>query len=200
MAPLLPDLPPEIPRRGSRPAAALGRAVLRLLGWRVAGAPPGRRKMVLIVAPHTSAWDLVIGLAAKLALRLDVRYLAKHTLFWWPLGALLRRTGAIPVDRRSHHGVVEQMGREFAGRDHLLLALSPEGTRHRVEEWRTGFYRIAEQAEVPIVPVALDYGRRRVSIGPPFEPSGDMSSDVRQLEAFFAGVTARHPELAFPAG
>lgn len=156
--------------------------------------------MVLIVAPHTSAWDLVVGLAAKLALRLDVHYLAKHTLFRWPLGGLLRDTGAIPVDRSSHHGVVEQMRREFASREHLLLALAPEGTRHRVEEWKSGFYHIAEEAEVPIVPVALDYGRRRISIGSPLEPSGDREKDVRTLQAFYTGVTACHPELAFPAG
>lgn len=196
----LPELPTEIPRRGSRASAALGRLVLHLLGWRVRGAPPDTAKMVLIVAPHTSAWDLVVGLAAKLALRLDARYLAKHTLFWWPLGSLLRRTGAIPVDRSSHHGVVAQMSRQFAERPHLLLALSPEGTRHAASRWKTGFYRIAQAAGVPIVPVALDFGRRLVEFGPSLEPSGDVDADIESLRRFYADVTARHPDLTYAPG
>lgn len=194
----LPDLSPEIPRRGSRPAAALGRLVLRLLGWNVRGSPPPLRKMVLIIAHHTSAWDLVVGLAAKLALRLDARYLVKHTLFRWPLGPILRHTGAIPVDRGSRHGVVEQMVREFESRSHLLLALSPEGTRRRVEEWKSGFYHIADGAGVPIVPVGLDFGSRQVRIGPALEPTGDEAADVAELRIFFADVEARHPQLASP--
>lgn len=195
---VLPDLPPELPRRGSRPAAALGRLVLRVLGWSVAGNFPARTKMVVIVAHHTSAWDLVVGLAAKLALRLDARYLAKHTLFRWPLGPILRHTGAIPVDRRSRHGVVEQMVREFERRSHLLLALSPEGTRQRVESWRSGFYHIADSASVPIVPVGLDFGSRQVRIGPALEPTGNEAADVAELRRFFADIEARHPELASP--
>lgn len=156
--------------------------------------------MVLIIGHHTSAWDLVVGLAAKLALRLDARYLVKQTLFWWPLGPILRRTRAIPVDRTSHHGVVEQMVRQFGDRPHLLLALSPEGTRRRVESWKSGFYHIAYGAGVPIVPVGLDFAARRVRIGRAVDATGDEEREVAKLRHFFADVTARRPERALGGG
>jgi 1-acyl-sn-glycerol-3-phosphate acyltransferase len=185
MSARLPEVPAAVPRTGSGLSAWIGRSVLSLLGWRVEGAIPPRPKMVLIVAPHSSAWDFVIGLAAKLALRLDSAYLAKASLFRWPLSVLLRRTGGIPVDRRAHGDLVRRMAELFAERERMLLTLAPEGTRQRVSEWKTGFYRIAEAAGVPVLPVALDYGAKAVSFGPLLLPTGDLESETARLRAFF---------------
>ena len=185
------SLPTELPRRGNALTAWLGRSVLGLLGWRVTGRFPEISKLVVILAPHTSAWDFVIGLAAKLALRLEAAYLAKDSLFVWPLSVLLRRTGGIPVDRSGPHNLVDRLAAHFAERDRLLLALAPEGTRRRVDRWKSGFYRIAEAARVPIVPVALDYGRKAVVVGTPFTPTGDARRDTAELREFFRGVEGR---------
>lgn len=182
---------PDIPRTGSPFSRALGRAILSLMGWDVTGDIPNVPKLVIIAAPHTSNWDFVVGVAAKLALRLDVMWLGKDTLFRGPLGALMRRLGGRPVDRSASHDVVKDVVQEFERRDRLVLALAPEGTRKRVERWRTGFYHIAHAARVPIVPVALNFGEREIQIGPPFTTTGDVDADIRALQQRFAGVRGR---------
>lgn len=170
---------------------ALGHGVLALMGWRVTGEIPNIPKLVLIAAPHTSNWDFVVGVAAKLALRLEVMWLGKDTLFRWPLGGIMRRLGGRPVDRSASHDVVKDVVREFERRERLVLALAPEGTRKRVERWRTGFYHIAHAARVPIVPVALNFGEKEIQIGPMFTTTGDVDADIRALQQRFAGVRGR---------
>ena len=187
----LPTLGPEIPRTGSSVSRALGHGVLSLMGWSVTGEIPNIRKLVIIAAPHTSNWDFVVGVAAKLALRLDVMWLGKDTLFRGPLGSLMRRLGGRPVDRSSSHDVVKDVVQEFERRERLVLALAPEGTRKRVERWRTGFYHIAHNARVPIVPVALNFGEKEIQIGAPFTTTGDVDADIRALQQRFAGVRGR---------
>lgn len=164
---------------------------LLLMGWRITGDIPDLPKMVLIVAPHSSNWDFIIGVAAKLALRLRVRYLGKDTLFRFPLGIVMRRLGGIPVDRSSSNAVVESSVREFEGRRQMILAIAPEGTRTRVERWRTGFYHIAAAARVPILPVALDWGTRRIQIGELFQPTGDLEHDLPELRERFRSARRR---------
>ena len=158
----------------------------------MAGDVPDLAKAVIIVAPHTSNWDFPVGVAAMLALDLELTFLGKHTLFEGPLAPLMRGLGGIPVDR-SHPGagVVEEMAARFRAADRLLLALSPEGTRTTVDRWKTGFYRIAAAAGVPIVAVALDWGRREIRFGPVLTPSGDLEADLGLLRVFFAGVIGR---------
>lgn len=165
--------------------------MLRLLGWRIAGDVPELPKFVIIGAPHTSNWDFVIAIAAKLALQLDVLWLGKDTLFRRPFGALMRALGGMPVDRGASHNVVAAIVHEFATRDRLVLGLAPEGTRRRVARWRTGFYHIAHRAGVPIVPVALDWGSRTLAIGAPVGTTGDAERDIATLRARFAGVRGR---------
>jgi len=183
-----------VPRQGSGFTAALGRALLSSGGWRIDGEMPDVAKAVIIVAPHTSNWDFVWGAAAKLALRLRVRFLGKHTLFEGPLAPLMRWLGGIPVDRRSPAGVVEQTLAAFADRRQLILAVAPEGTRRKVPAWKSGFYRIAVGATVPIVPVALDYQKRAVVLGAAFHPTGDYDADLPRIQAFFAPEMARRPD------
>lgn len=190
------DLPPALPRRGNAFSASAGRTALRALGWRIDGAIPDVPKLVAIVAPHTSNWDFLVGVAALFTLGVDVRFLGKDTLFRWPLGAIMRWLGGVPVDRASSHDVVDQTVAEFAARDRMILALAPEGTRHHVERWRTGFYFIALGAHVPILPIAFDWSTKTIRIGPPFTPTGALDADLAALGAFYTGVRGKRPELA----
>src|SRR2546423_2447303 len=144
----VPALAGELPRSGGAASRAFGHAVLALLGWRIRGNVPNRRKLVIIVAPHSSNWDFVVGIAAKLALGLRVLFLGKHTLFRFPLGPLMRALGGMPVDRAHAQDVVRRVAGEFAAREQLVLAVAPRGTRPRVGRWRTGFYHIAREADV----------------------------------------------------
>jgi 1-acyl-sn-glycerol-3-phosphate acyltransferase len=164
------------------------------MGWRLEGEIPNIPKLVIIAAPHTSNWDFVIGISAKLALGLRVTFLGKDSLFRFPLGVLMRAWGGIPVDRDESHDVVSGIVEEFRRRDRLVLALAPEGTRKRVDRWRTGFYHIAHGAGVPIVTVAFNFGEHAIQIGAPFETSGDMERDLVELHARFAGITGRRPK------
>jgi len=172
----------------------LGRALLRMLGWKVEGTIPQIDKLVLIVAPHTSSWDFFIGIAAMRALQLKVNWLGKESIFFWPVGYFFRRIGGIPVDRSSAHGVVDQVLALFKSRKKMILALSPEGTRKKVDRWKSGFYRIAVLAEVPILLVGFDYSKKTIHIGPILNPSGDLEKDLEQVRSYYAGITAKYPD------
>lgn len=187
----IPHVGPQIPRAGGRLSRALGAGALTLLGWRIDGVIPDVPKLVLIVAPHTSNWDFVIGIAGKLALQLRVMWLGKDSLFKGPLGSLMRALGGVPVDRAASHDVVRQVIDEFARRERMILGLAPEGTRKPVPRWRTGFYHIAHGARVPIVPIALNWGERAIQIGHAFEPTGNMDADMDELRRRFSGVRGR---------
>ena len=191
---MTPPLGVSVPHRGNWLSRAGGRAALALLGWRIEGVVPDVARAVVIVAPHTSNWDFLVGIAAMLALGLDARWIGKDTLFRPPFGALLRALGGTPVDRDSPEGVVDEGVRRLRQPDRLFLGLAPEGTRARVERWKTGFHRMARGAEVPIWPVALDYRRKTVDLLPPFTPTDDVEGDVRALRALFSPEMARHPD------
>jgi 1-acyl-sn-glycerol-3-phosphate acyltransferase len=184
-------LPPNAPR--VRPNAFvrwIGRSVLRLGGWRMEGEFPDLPRVVLIGAPHSSNWDGIWGLGAKLALGLDVRILGKDSLFRVPvLGYVLQRMGVIPVDRTAAHGVVEQSVALLRGHERFWYGLAPEGTRKRVERWKTGFWKIAKAADVPVLPAYFHYGRRVVGIGPVFHLGDDMDADIARIQAWYRTVS-----------
>lgn len=171
---------------------AVGRAGLRLCGWRLEGALPPIPKFVIVVAPHTSNWDFPLGVLAKFALDLRAHWIGKHTLFRGPLGALMRALGGEPVDRAAPVGVVEQMAARIRAADEYVLALSPEGTRG-ARPWKTGFHRIALAADVPVVPAWIDYSRRIIGLGPCVALTGDQAADLARLAAHFHARMARHP-------
>jgi 1-acyl-sn-glycerol-3-phosphate acyltransferase len=191
---VIPELGAQVPQRAGTLLRALGRAVLALLGWRVVGRFPDVPKCVIVVAPHTSNWDFVIGIATVFALGLRVRYLGKHTLFRFPFGALLRATGGIPVDRSAAEGVVGRAVEKVKSEERIFLAIAPEGTRKRVEQWKSGYHRIATGAGVGILPVALDYSRKAVVLMELFQPTGAHDEDEAALRALFRAEMARHPE------
>jgi 1-acyl-sn-glycerol-3-phosphate acyltransferase len=187
-------LPPNAPRvRPNRFTRALGRAVLWLGGWRMVGTFPDLPKLVLIGAPHSSNWDGFWGLAAKLALGLDIKILGKHSLFNVPLlGAVLHWLGVIPVNRSAAHGVVEQMALMLHGADQLWLGIAPEGTRKPVERWKTGFWKIARAADVPVLPAYFHYPDKVIGIGPPFALSDDMAADLARIRDWYRPWQGKH--------
>lgn len=178
-------------------AEALGHAVFRLMGWRIEGQLPPLDKFVVIGAHHTSNWDFVLFIAAKFILRLNARWFGKHSIFRWPFGALMRYWGGIPIRRHLKLNTVEQAIEAFAEHRQFILVLSPEGTRRKVERWKSGFYHIACGAGVPIVPAALDFQHRRIVIGAPFQPTGNEEADLRQFLAFYRPYVPKNPDYAF---
>jgi 1-acyl-sn-glycerol-3-phosphate acyltransferase len=198
--PAIAPLGDAIPRRGGWLSRAVGRAVLRLLGWRVTGAFPNEPKLVMIGAPHTSNWDFVVALAAAASIQLGFSWVGKHVLFRPLFGWFFRLAGGIPVDRRSSHGFVQQMVSAFERHPRLLLAIAPEGTRKAVERWRTGFYHIAVGARVPILVVTFDNARKAIHIGPALTPSGDLATDLERILALYAERLGAPPLPAAPGG
>lgn len=184
--PLLPEVPPNVPRvPHNRFTRWFGRTVLRLGGWRVVGTVPDLPKAVLIAAPHSSNWDGLWGFAAKLALGLRITVLGKHQLFWWPLSVLLGRLGVIAVDRAAPQGTVGQAAQMIVRADRLWFALAPEGTRKRVEHWKTGFWKIADATRTPIVPAYFHYPDKIIGFGEPFHTSGDVEADMVRIRAWY---------------
>jgi 1-acyl-sn-glycerol-3-phosphate acyltransferase len=190
-----PYLPPNAPQVHSRWRRWFGVAAMRLSGWKITGNMPDIKKFVLIVAPHTSNWDFIFGALAYFALQLDTIWLVKHTALKGPLGRLAKYFGGAPIDRSRAGDVVQAYVREFESRDKIVVTITPEGTRKKVPEWKRGFYRIAELAEVPIVPVALNFARREIQIMAPFQPTGNYEQDLPKIKAYFDRDMARHPEL-----
>lgn len=184
--PYAPPLPPQAPRVRASISSRLGALWLRLSGWRMVDAFPDVPKAVIIAAPHSSNWDGLHGLAMKQVLGLDARFFAKKQLFWWPLGPILRHFGIIPIDRGSGgSALIESAVAEFARHERFWLGVTPEGTRRFVPRWKTGFWRIAKAAGVPIIPAYFHYPEKRIGLGPLLWPGDDMEADIARLRAFY---------------
>lgn len=177
---------------------AIARWLLRIGGWTMVGGAPPDRKAVVIAAPHTSNWDGLWALAYKVAIGIDIHFFAKDTLFWFPLGNILTALGGIPIDRGKASSAVQQAIDSFAAADSFYFGLAPEGTRRRTRGWKTGFYRIAEGAQVPVYFGFLDYENRRIGIGPRFELTGDRDADLAACREFYANIRGRWPEKQSP--
>jgi 1-acyl-sn-glycerol-3-phosphate acyltransferase len=167
-------------------------------GWRFVGEKPTYTKWVMVAAPHTSYWDLFYLLAVALVFDVRLRWIGKHTIFFFPLGVVFRALGGIPVDRRASKHMVHQMAELFAETDPLVLVVAPEGTRSRKEYWRSGFYYIARAAKVPIVLALLDFGRKEVGLGPTLLPTGNVCADMAGIRTFYAERTGIYPEKVGP--
>jgi 1-acyl-sn-glycerol-3-phosphate acyltransferase len=172
----------------------LARALLGWSGWRLVGEAPVIPRCVVIFAPHTSAWDFPLLLCVRAAFGQRVSYLAKSTLFRFPIAGLLRWSGAIPVERTERRHLVQSLVEIFRQRSELWIALSPEGTRERTDHWKSGFYHIAREAGVPLLLGFIDAEKRECGFGGLFELSGDVESDMAQLRAFYASKRGIRPE------
>ena len=177
---------------------AIANLILRAGGWTRIGAIPDVDKAVFIIAPHTSNWDGFWGLVCKVSFGLDAHFFGKAALFWFPLGTILRAMGCVPLDRALPGTAVSRAIEELNGRDRYFFGLAPEGTRSRRPHWKSGFYRIAVGAGVPVVCCPLDYGRRQIGIGPTISLTGDVDADMARIREFYADVEGKHPDKASP--
>ncbi len=159
---------------------------LRIFGWRVEGAMPPDRKLVVIAAPHTSNWDLMFMLGVAFYYRVPLRWMGKKSLVEGPFGWVMRWWGCLPVDRKSSNAVVEQVAAAYHELEEMALAVAPEGTRAEVSYWKTGFYAIAVEADVRIGFGYLDYHRKVGGIGGPFHPTGDFVADMDAMLQFYS--------------
>ena len=188
----VPVMPPQAPRDGNRFTRWLGRTILRAGGWTIAGDWPDRPRLVVIAAPHSSGWDAFWGLAAKLAMGVDITFIAKAELFRGPLGWLLRRFGGLPVNRSAPGGIVEQTAARIRRSERMWFVLAPEGTRRRVEHWTTGFWKIARAAGVPVFCAWFHYPDRTVGLGPLVELTDDPVADMARIRAIYRPYEGRN--------
>ncbi len=167
-------------------------------GWTSIGTVPTPQRFVLIAVPHTSNWDFPNFLGVTQALGIRTHFMAKASLFRWPMGDFMREVGGVRLDRATAKDTVQQMIDEFAQRDEFVLTIAPEGTRGAAKKWRSGFYQIALGARVPIVCGFMDYAKRTSGLGPIIIPTGDYEADMAPALAFYAGISGKHPERMSP--
>jgi 1-acyl-sn-glycerol-3-phosphate acyltransferase len=168
---------------------------LKCSGWKIKGELPAERKLVLIGAPHTSNWDFPVLMSLVGIKRIHVTYLGKHTLFKGPLGKFFYYLGGIPVDRHSPEAkdIIDQVVEEFAKRDDIWLGIAPEGTRTKVDKWKTGFYRIAKAAGVPVTMVFIDGKTKTMGFGETINLTEDMDADIALMQEFYKQFQGINP-------
>ena len=167
-----------------------------IIGWKAIESPPaGIDKAILLVAPHTSNWDFIMGRLYAWITRNPVRFLIKKELYIWPLGGLIDKLGGVPVDRKKSGNLVDAVAGLFDDYDQIYIAITPEGTRKLSYEWKKGFYFIAKKAKVPILLSYIDYKKKVVGMGKPFTVSGDYDSDIKRIKDFYKDKAAKFPEL-----
>lgn len=190
------SLPPNVPKRGgSVLIKKIASYINQLTGWKAVGSLPNISQAVLIGVPHTSNFDGVFVLPLLIEMDIQLTILAKKQLFYVPILAnFLRKMGAVPIDCDKKGSVLGANIERFASKRPLFLALAPEGTRSYTNSWKTGFYYLALNAQVPIIPVAIDYGKKQLHFMSPFYPSGDIEHDLPKIYQYYQGVVAKHPK------
>ncbi|MFD1605046.1 1-acyl-sn-glycerol-3-phosphate acyltransferase [Flavobacterium artemisiae] len=170
----------------------------RLMGWKIVGMENAEvKKCVLMVMPHTSNHDFYIGLLTRGISGLQMNWVGKKELFKFPFGYYFRNVGGEPLDRSGGLNKVDSIAAIFDRKEVFRLAVAPEGTRKEVKEIKTGFYFIALKANVPIVPVAFDWGKKEVKFGMPFFPTGNYDADIKIFKEFYKGVLGKIPKNGF---
>ena len=173
----------------------LAKKVFHLIGWRLEGRYPSEiKKKILIVAPHTSSVDFFVGILVKFWLNMKVPFYAKKELFSGISGWFLKSLGGRAVDRSKNNNLVGQIVHDFSQLDELTILITPEGTRKKTNKFKSGFYQIAAQAKVPIIPIAFDYGRKVIKIFPTYFVKGEGEKEIEHIRSFYKGINGRIPE------
>ena len=173
---------------------SLSKIILRLFGWKVRCTVPDYPKGIICVAPHTSNWDFVLGKLAYWSLGRQAGFLIKETWFFFPMNLVFKAFGGIPVPRRRGSSLTDVLIARFNASDKMSLAITPEGTRAKVSEWRTGFLRIAYGAKVPIVLGAIDAADKTVYLEKTYHPTGDLDTDMAAIKKYYSGFKGIKPE------
>jgi len=172
----------------------VGTGLLSVTGWKVTGQIPDMKKLLVILAPHTSNWDFVYGMAMVLSLKIKIYWLGKHSIFKKGVTRLLKSLGGIPVNRNDSKNIINDV-LDIANREGgILIGLSPEGTRKKAEKWKSGFLRIAQSMECPILLVAIDYPSKEISFRELFYPTGDNQRDIEYLKKYYKDFMGKIPE------
>lgn len=167
----------------------------KVLGWKVVGntnfSKNTVKKAVIIAVPHTSWYDFPIALLLRKVVNVKVNFVGKKELFKWPFGYYFKAVGGRALDRTSGQNKVQTIAQLFKNEDEFRLALAPEGTRKKVEEWKTGFYYIAKEAQVPIIMFTLDFRNKQNKVSEPFYPTDDIEADFKYMKSFYKGVEGK---------
>jgi 1-acyl-sn-glycerol-3-phosphate acyltransferase len=176
------------------------RLIFRFGKWKItSNLPDSIKKCVIVAAPHTSNWDFVYGMGALKVMKLKLRFTIKKEWMKFPFKRIMKSLGALPIDRDAiktgeKKGTVDAIADLFASLPELRLMVTPEGTRAKMEKWKTGFYYIALKAKVPIALGYMDYAKRTCGIEKIIYPSGDFHLDMKQIMDFYKSITAKYPQ------
>jgi 1-acyl-sn-glycerol-3-phosphate acyltransferase len=176
------------------PVKWLASQILKLVGWTAVYEPPDVSKYIIVAAPHTSNWDLPLGLTYAIASGLRFKWLGKDEVFRFPFGGIFRLLGGVPVNRRESTNFVDQVAERFAAEDELVIAITPAGTRSNATYWKTGFYYIAIASEVPIAMAFLDYSTQSVGYDTTIWPSGDIEADIKLFQDYYRDKIGKYPD------
>ena len=177
---------------------SFAKTILKLADWKLDIVLPEEKKFVLIGAPHTSNWDFPLTLLTFWTLDLKVHWVAKIQMFWGPFYYLFSFLGGIPVDRKSSKGFIEQITKRFDDAEEMVLTISPEGTRSKTDHWKSGFYHIAQSANVPICMAYIDYSKRTMGFTQVLYPSGDIDADIEIIADFYKDIKGKRPQNQGP--
>jgi 1-acyl-sn-glycerol-3-phosphate acyltransferase len=186
------EAPLSYARRNGTITKRIGRTVMRISGWRFEGELPDVPKVLISVAPHTSNWDFVVGVMGLWSLDIKLSFIGKHTLFRGWFGTWLRSLGGIPADRRAKNGLVGDVVAAFNARDHMILALSPEGTRTLDKGFKSGFLHIAYGAKAPVLLAYFDFKNRVIGFGPLFYTTGNIEADLKHVIDFYRPIRGKY--------
>lgn len=189
---IVPDIPETMPTMGNAFVRWFGRNLLRLQGWKFKGELPREKKVMVVAAPHTSNWDFVVGMAAIMALGLQITFFMKKEAFFWPVAGLWKKLGGKPIDRSRAQDVSAQQVAEFERNEKIWVAITPEGTRSKVTRWKSGFVRIAHAANVPILVVGFNATSKEVVLDKVVPATDDFEGQAEDLRQYtnqiFVGI------------
>ncbi len=172
--------------------------LLHLLGWRcVYEGMPNEPKCIIIGVPHTSSWDFVISWLYYTSAGRAANVMVKKEFFFWPIGILMRKMGALPIDRSRGANIIRQTIQKIKENDYVHLAIAPEGTREHTVRWKAGFHMIARETGIPVYLGSFDWGRKVITTGERFELTDDVTADINRMKDYYRakGIKGKHPEL-----